>query len=520
MNRDYENGFNDEFTEVNETGEVIENNEITEEIKCEEAAPFMQDINGEESIQLTQKEDAESEQGVHVAQDVESEQGVKDVENEQCAHVSQDINNAENTQAHETFATDEGRSRARKKTGFVKKLATIVSSAALFGAIAGGTMIAVEHAFGPKVQTKTETIVIGKQNNETSEAKVNNAISTGTATANKIGDVSDIVSKAMPSVVAINATSRFSGYTWFGEKETYESDSSGSGIIIGNNSEELLIVTNNHVVEDTKKLSVVFIDGKEVKATVKGGDSDADIAVIAVKFSDLSDETKNSIQVATIGDSDKLKVGEGVVAIGNALGYGQSVTVGYVSALDRDVQIDEKTTRKLLQTDAAINPGNSGGALLNSEGELIAINSAKYSSTSVEGMGYAIPINEVQELIENLSKRETRTVVEENEQGYLGIQGQNIDETMSKSYDMPEGVYVYKIVEDGAAANSDLKEKDIITKMDAQSIKSMKELKEALTYYKTGESVELTIQRLDGSEYKEQNITVVLGKKPETDSDK
>ena len=396
----------------------------------------------------------------------------------------------------------------KKKKSFTKKIATIISSAALFGAVAGGTMVGIQHSFAP--EKRAEAVIIGKQNTGNTTT---NTISTASTGSNSIGDVSNIVSKAMPSVVAINATSTMSAYTWFGRTQTYESNSSGSGIIIGNNADELLMVTNNHVVENTDKLSVVFIDGKEVQATVKGGDSEADIAVIAVKLSDLSEETKKAIEIATIGDSDKLKVGEGVVAIGNALGYGQSVTVGYISALNRDVEIENGTKRKLLQTDAAINPGNSGGALVNANGELVAINSAKYSSTSVEGMGYAIPINEVQDLIENLSKRATRTKVDEASQGYLGIQGQNIDEEMSKSYDMPKGIYVYKLVEGGGASKSELKEKDIITKLDGERVVSMQELKEALSYYKSGESVELTIQRLDGSEYKEQTLKVTLGKR-------
>ena len=400
----------------------------------------------------------------------------------------------------------------KKKKSFTKKIAAIISSAALFGAVAGGTMVGIQHSFAP--EKRAEAVIIGKQN---AGNKTTNTISTADTGSNSIGDVSNIVSKAMPSVVAINATSTMSAYTWFGRTQTYESNSSGSGIIIGNNADELLMVTNNHVVENTDKLSVVFIDGKEVQATVKGGDSEADIAVIAVKLSDLSEETKKAIEVATIGDSDKLKVGEGVVAIGNALGYGQSVTVGYISALNRDVEIEDGTKRKLLQTDAAINPGNSGGALVNANGELVAINSAKYSSTSVEGMGYAIPINEVQDLIENLSKRATRTKVDEASQGYLGIQGQNIDEEMAKSYDMPKGIYVYRLVEGVGASKSELKEKDIITKLDGERVVSMQELKEALSYYKSGESVELTIQRLDGSEYKEQTLKVTLGKRTTQD---
>jgi len=270
-------------------------------------------------------------------------------------------------------------------------------------------------------------------------------------------------------------------------------------------------VTNNHVVEDTKDLSVVFIDNEEVKAAIKGRDSDNDIAIIAVKLADIKPETIEKIAVAQMGDSDELKVGQGVVAIGNALGYGQSVTVGYVSAVDREVTTKDSSIKNLLQTDAAINPGNSGGALLNMSGEVIGINTAKYASTEVEGMGYAIPISKVKDIIADLSSKETRSdKVDEAKQGYLGIQGKNIGEEVAEAYDMPRGVYVYKIVENSSAANSDLREKDIITKIDAQSVKSMEDLKDILSYYQSGEKIKLTVQRLNDSTYEEKEIEITL----------
>ena len=223
-----------------------------------------------------------------------------------------------------------------------------------------------------------------------------------------------------------------------------------------------------------------------MSATIKGTDSESDLAVIAVSLSAIDSDTMGKVKVATLGDSDALKVGEGVIAIGNALGYGQSVTVGYVSALDREVRTQTEVSRNLLQTDAAINPGNSGGALLNMRGEVIGINAAKYSSTEVEGMGYAIPISKAQDIINDLMNRKTRTEVEESKRGYLGIQGTNVDDMTAAMYGMPRGIYVYKIVEGGAAASSGLREKDIITKFDKQTVRSMADLQEMLTYYEGG----------------------------------
>lgn len=404
--------------------------------------------------------------------------------------------------------------KSRKKGSTFKRIVGISAAALLFGTIAGGTMFGVNNLATSLMETEEESTELSKKVPEVSSVELKEA-STAVTTANNsssaLADVSPIAESAMPSVVAIKGTTSVETYSWFGEGQTYDTPSSGSGIIIGKNDTELLVVTNNHVVEDTKDLSVVFIDNEEVKASVKGRDSENDIAIIAVKLEDIKSETLEKIAVARMGDSDELKVGQGVVAIGNALGYGQSVTVGYVSAIDREVTTKDSSIKNLLQTDAAINPGNSGGALLNMSGEVIGINTAKYASTEVEGMGYAIPISKVKDIISELSSKETRSdKVDENNQGYLGIQGKNIGEDVAQAYDMPRGIYVYKIVENSLAADSDLREKDIITKVDSQSVRNMEELKDILSYYKSGEKVKLTVQRLKDSEYEEKEIEITL----------
>ncbi len=256
-------------------------------------------------------------------------------------------------------------------------------------------------------------------------------------------------------------------------------------------------------------MKVTSIDRTSVDAAIKGTDSESDLAVVAVQLGDIPAETLEQIKTATLGDSDELKVGQGVIAIGNALGYGQSVTVGYVSALNREVTTDG-ITRTLLQTDAAINPGNSGGALLNMKGEVIGINAAKYSSTNVEGMGYAIPISFAQDIIEDLMNRSTKLEVAEDDQDYLGIQLQNIDQRMSEAYGMPQGVYVYKIVSGGAADKSDLRERNIITKFDGETVRTGDDLQQLLTYYKGGTTVTLTVQSLEDGAYVERQVDVTL----------
>ena len=405
----------------------------------------------------------------------------------------------------------QGKGKERKKSK-VGKAVGLVASAAVFGLVAGGVMVGVNTVANSYISSNVETkdnIVIGNQTDIKSDSESTAAPATNLSNM----DVSTIVDKAMPSVVAIYGKAEITQNSFFGT-QSYEAQSSGSGIIVGKTDTELLVVTNNHVIADTDSLEVEFNDGTKAAASVKGGDSDNDVAVVAIKLSDLSEDTLSKISIANIGDSNDIKVGQGVVAIGNALGYGQSVTVGYISALNREVKTEGGTSRNLLQTDAAINPGNSGGALLNMKGEVIGINSAKYSDTDVEGMGYAIPISAVKDLIAELSSKETRTVVEAENQGYLGIQGKDIDEEMAKAYDMPQGIYVYKVVEGGAAASSDLKAKDIITKFDGQSVRSMESLKNMLTYYESGKTVDLTVQRLDESgNYVEKTVTITLGKR-------
>lgn len=416
-----------------------------------------------------------------------------------------------------SYIPQEREVRGKKKGSMAVKVAGVTAAALLFGTVAGGTMFAV-NTVGELVkgryttESTSEPVTVAQAESSGNTGSGGNGGVPVTAAIQT--DVSAIVEKAMPSVVAINNTMLLQHQTWFGPSQTIEVPSSGSGIIVGQNDEELLIVTNNHVVEDSRELTVTFIDNEPVTAAIKGTDSDSDLAVIAVKLSDIPAETMSRIKVAVMGDSDALKVGQGVIAIGNALGYGQSVTVGYVSALDREVHAEDDTTRHLLQTDAAINPGNSGGALLNMNGEVIGINAAKYSSTEVEGMGYAIPISQAQDIINELMNKKTRVAVDERKQGYLGIQGQNIDETAAAMYGMPRGIYVYKITEDSAASRSTLREKDIITKFDGQTVRTMEDLKEMLTYYEGGDTVNLTVQSLENGEYVERTVEITLGTKP------
>ncbi|MBD8943095.1 MAG: PDZ domain-containing protein [Clostridiales bacterium] len=337
-----------------------------------------------------------------------------------------------------------------------------------------------------------------------------------------ITDVSGVVKNVMPSVVAITSTQLVqSGYSgslydyYFGNgnsnnNQYEEQTGAGSGIIIGQNDTELLVVTNNHVVEGADSLQVQFIDGETVDAAIKGTDSEKDLAVVAVKLSDIKKSTLEQIKVATLGDSDKLEVGEGTIAIGNALGYGQSVTTGVVSALNREVQYENRTM-KLIQTNAAINPGNSGGALLNSKGEVIGINAAKYSSSSVEGMGFAIPVSSVKDVIENLMNKETLTKVDSDKKGYLNIYGRDVTSTLSETYSVPTGVYVIEVIEGGAADKAGIEKSNVITKINGESVSSMEDLQRKLEYYEKGTEVTLTIQYAKGNEYKEKEVKVTLG---------
>lgn len=410
----------------------------------------------------------------------------------------------------------------RKKNSWARKAAGITAAAVLFGTVAGGVMTGVNYVGARLTGLADITATAPAETEGTTTAQVpetSAASNNGSTTAvSTVTDVSSIAEKAMPSLVAINDTMTVEQNNFFGMPQTYQAQSSGSGIIVGQNDTELLIATNNHVVSGATDMKVTFTDSTQVAAAVKGTDSATDLAIIAVKLSDIPSDTMSKIKVATLGNSDNVKVGQQVIAIGNALGYGQSLTVGYISALDREITDENGIQHTYIQTDAAINPGNSGGALLDLNGNVIGINAAKNTSTEVEGMGFAIPISKAQEILNNLMTKKTREAVDESAQGYLGIQGTNIDANASKEYGMPVGIYVYKIVEGGAAANSDLKEKDIITKFDGQSVTNMEELKQMLTYYEGGSTVSLTVQSLVNGSYVEHEVQITLGTKPASNS--
>ena len=333
---------------------------------------------------------------------------------------------------------------------------------------------------------------------------------TGSETKAVVTDVTDVVDTVMPSVVSIFGTYAVTENFW-GYAVKQEETGSGSGIIVGENEEELLLVTNNHVVADSTSLSVQFIDESTYDAVVKGTDADADLAVIAIKLSGLSTATKSAIRIATLGDSDTLKVGEPAIAIGNALGYGQSVTTGVISALNRDYSVDEDgNTQALIQTDAAINPGNSGGALLDVNGEVIGINSNKIAGTKVEGMGYAIPISTAKPIIAELMNKQTRTPVEQNKRGYLGISGLNVDSQVQEMYGIPVGVYISRVYEGTAAQKAGLKKGDIIISCDGETVETMEGLSTLLDSMEAGTSVQIGLMMSVDGGYQERILEVTL----------
>ena len=374
----------------------------------------------------------------------------------------------------------------------------------VFGLTAGVAFQGVNWA-GNKITGDSGKTQEVKQASTVNTTQLSQSSSTVTA------DVSAIVEKVMPSVVSITNLSVQEVQSFFGSIQQQESTSVGSGIIISQNDSELLIVTNNHVVEGANTLTVTFDDGESVEANIKGTDAAKDLAVVAVPLDSIEDSTMEAIAVASLGDSDALQVGEPAIAIGNALGYGQSVTTGIISALNRDLEM-EGFDSKLIQTDAAINPGNSGGALLNANGEVIGINTVKVNANAVEGMGSAIPISDASEVITNLMNRETRTKVSEDEQGYLGIEGADVSSDSAQMYNMPVGVYISNVIDNGGAKEAGLSKGTIITELDGITIDSMSTLKEQLQYYKAGETVTLTVQVPNSrGEYTEQEVSVTLG---------
>lgn len=404
------------------------------------------------------------------------------------------------------FDTMEGQD-VEKKTGKKKKhkMAGVLVAALCTGALAGGAFSGAQ-IFVQKSYEKAA---------EEQEAAKEEAVEATSVSSLSGTDVSSIVQNVMPAIVAIDTTTTEQMQV-FGQIYSEESSGSGSGIIIGENDEQLLVVTNNHVIAgDNVSVKVTFADESTADAVVKGADNSSDLAVIAIDKSTLTEETKSAIKIATLGDSTQTQVGDMAIAIGNALGYGQSVTVGYVSAKDREIAVEDSSSMSLLQTDAAINPGNSGGALLNANGEVIGINSAKFSSEEVEGMGYAIPISSAVPIINELMNREQLAI---SQQASLGIMGKDILEDASEMYHMPVGVYVQQVVEGSAAEKAGIVEGNIITGINERTISSIEELQDILTYTKAGTKVTITIQELKDGEYTEKEIEVTLGSKSDLDS--
>ncbi len=387
--------------------------------------------------------------------------------------------------------------KKKKERKTAKKFGVLLGSAATFGVVSAGVFSLTVSLLGTGTNF-TE----GNQTADIAATTVN------TTTSTVSSDVSTIAENVMPAMVSITNMSVQEVQSLFGQSFNQEQVSAGSGVIIGNNDEELLILTNNHVIEDTNELTITFNDGESVQGTVKGTDPAKDLAIVAIPVETIGDETMNSIKVATLGDSDTLAVGEPVVAIGNALGYGQSVTTGIVSATGRTL---DGIDGELIQTDTAINGGNSGGALVNMNGEVIGINVAKIGSTGVEGMGYAIPVTGASETIDTLMNRETRSLVSEAEKGYIGIQGVSVTAESAQMYAMPEGVYISEIIEDGAAEKAGIMKGSIITELDGVSVTSIEGLVDSLGYYAQGETVKITVSvPTSNGEYEEKTLDITL----------
>ncbi len=409
-----------------------------------------------------------------------------------------------------------------KKRGKGRKLLSMLLCGLIFGAAAAGAFKGTSALLSRGNET-ADTAVSAEANADTPEEKeafsniTTVSYASAAAKTSQTLDVSEIAEGMMPSMVAITNISvqevqSFFGFFGSSGTQTQESESRGTGIIIGENESELLIVTNNHVVEDATTLTVCFVDNAACEAVIKGTDPDNDLAVIAVKLSDIKDETASAIKIAVLGDSDSLKVGQQVVAIGNALGYGQSVTTGIVSALGRKIDTADAA---MIQTDAAINPGNSGGALLNMNGEVVGINSAKFSSTEVEGMGYAISITDALPIIEDLMNRTTREKVSDENASWLGIDGEEITSSISSAYGIPQGIYLTSIDSESPLRELGITAKSVITHFDGIRVTSVENLKNRLQYYAAGETVKLTVQVIEGNQYVEKTVEVTLGRASE-----
>lgn len=436
------------------------------------------------------------------------------------------------SEAQKQKKEERARKRAAAKaagthSNFGIKLAKCASIALVFGLVAGtafeGSSYVAGNLFGTN-NGEAETVAGEDQNILPESDTTQNNTPLTNISSDEGTSVAAIVKACMPSIVSITNMSRVQVQNWFGQIQSYETPSAGSGIIVGEDDQYLYIATNNHVVASNAAeyavasnttLTIQFCDKETVAAEIKGTDASTDLAVVQVKKSELKSATREAIKVATLGDSDKIEVGSQAIAIGNALGYGQSVTGGYISAVDREVTMQDESTKQsytnsLIQTDAAINPGNSGGALLNTNGEVIGINSSKYSDTTVEGMGFAIPSNTAKPIIQDLITKEKVT---EDKAAYLGISGADVTASVSKAYNMPEGIFVKEVIEGTAAAKHGIQQGDIITEFDGKEIKTMQTLQKRLEYYEAGSEVKVVVQRQAESGYQEMTISVVLGNK-------
>ena len=420
--------------------------------------------------------------------------------------------------------------KEKKPNSFLKKAAVCLSLGLLFGIFAGTGMFAVQAVTGAVISNKTVEVTesdrvilededegntAGTQTDDTAKAggkTVQSGIRETDNISTIVADVSQVVKEVMPAIVSINNhyTEKMS---YFGQTMTSEADASGSGIIVGQNDTELLIVSNYHVIADSDELTVQFVEGSEARASIKGTDPDMDLAVIAVPIGDVNSSTLQEIAVATLGNSDTLTVGEPAIAIGNSLGYGQSVTTGVISALNRSIQLSDGTDGTFIQTDAAINPGNSGGALLNMKGEVVGINSNKIGGSAVEGMGYAIPISAASPIIAELMLKETKNKVAEEERGYLGISGISVTQEVSAAYGMPEGVYISQVYENTAAAAAGLRKGDIIVEFGGDKISSMDILQKELEFYAKGDVVDVTVMSPGVGGYESRTVELTLGNK-------
>lgn len=445
-------------------------------------------------------------------------QEVKELDEEKKEYSYYEVNrdNSENE--------DKREDEKEKKNGGLAYIIKLVSSAVVFGLVAGAVMFGVLKV-GEKLDpsensnVQLQTTVSNNSSNLVLEGQNTQSVPVSAVkTPTDAMDVKSIAKAAMPSIVAINGkvtttVSSGSYFYPFGGYQQKEATTSGTGIIVGKNENELLIVTNAHVVDGVNNLTCVFIDNEEVSVSVKGSKSNKDVAVVAVKLSDVKSSTLSKIAIATLGDSSTIELGEQVVAIGNALGEGQSVTVGYISALDRTITVEGTEYSNLMMTDAAINPGNSGGALLDSTGKVIGINSAKYASEKVEGMGYAIPISSVRDILDNLMTKQTRSKVSADKAAFLGISGVDITAAMTKAYGYPQGIMIQTVQENSSVANAGLKKNDIIISFDGDSVLTFQELKEKITYYEAGEKVIVEYYHMDNGDYQLKSTEVILGRK-------